>query len=395
MRDAIEVFGVIVIGYFAVLNLLYIGFTGLAWRSITRYLHSLEYAAIDEALASPLTPPISILLPGYNEEAGIVQSVHALLQLRYPEFEVIVINDGSKDSTLQQLQEAFDLVEAPRALRGTVAHAPIRGTYRAPRHRELLVVDKENGGKADALNAGVDAARYPYVCAVDADAIIEPEALLRVAKPLLDDPDLVVATGGIVRIANGCTVEDGRVTEVRLPSSRLATLQVVEYFRAFLVGRVGWSQLHALLIISGAFGLFRRSTVEAVGGWAVLAIFGSFLGVGWGSASSLGAGGTASTLSERFPDEICDCKGLSSPKRRTTSPLAVSAPTIGVRRAESSGCGRAAMATPSASATPTTSQPCTSMQFSRFAARRGGVWIAATIADPMAAPSTPARPWAA
>ena len=161
---------------------------------------------------------------------------------------------------MQQLQEAFDLVPAPRALRGTVAHAPIRGTYRAPRHQELLVVDKENGGKADALNAGVDAARYPYVCAVDADAIIEPEALLRVAKPLLDDPDLVVATGGIVRIANGCTVEDGRVTEVRLPSSRLATLQVVEYFRAFLVGRVGWSQLHALLIISGAFGLFRRST---------------------------------------------------------------------------------------------------------------------------------------
>ena len=122
------------------------------------------------------------------------------------------------------------------------------------------MVDKDNGGKADALNAGIDAARYPYVCAVDADAIIEPEALLRVAKPLLDDPDLVVATGGIVRIVNGCRVEDGRVTDVRLPTNRLATLQVVEYFRAFLVGRVGWSQLQALLIISGAFGLFRRST---------------------------------------------------------------------------------------------------------------------------------------
>src|SRR5262249_6271463 len=144
---------------------------------------------------------------------------------------------------------------------------PIRATFRSPRHRELLVVDKDNGGKADALNAGVDSARYPYVCAVDADAIIEPEALLRVAKPLLDDPDLVVATGGGVRIANGCRVESGRVTDVRLPQSRLATLQVVEYFRAFLVGRVGWSRLHALLIISGAFGLFRRETVEAVGGW--------------------------------------------------------------------------------------------------------------------------------
>jgi cellulose synthase/poly-beta-1,6-N-acetylglucosamine synthase-like glycosyltransferase len=268
VRDFVEVFGVVVIAYFAVLNLLYIGFTALAWRSITGYLRSLEYAAIEEALASPMTPPVSILLPAYNEEAGVVQSVAALLQLRYPEFEVIVVNDGSKDSTLERLTEAFDLVAAPRALRGTVAHAPIRATFRSPRRPELLVVDKENGGKADALNAGVDAARYPYVCAVDADAIIEPEALLRVAKPLLDDPDLVIATGGIVRIANGCHVQDGRVVEVRLPASRLATLQVVEYFRAFLVGRVGWSSLRALLIISGAFGLFRRETVEAVGGWS-------------------------------------------------------------------------------------------------------------------------------
>jgi cellulose synthase/poly-beta-1,6-N-acetylglucosamine synthase-like glycosyltransferase len=266
-RDVVETFGLVVIVYFAALNLLYIGFTALAWRSITRYLRSLEYAAIEEALASPMTPPVSILLPAYNEEAGVVQSVHALLQLRYPEFEVIAINDGSRDGTLERLTEAFGLVNAPRALRGTVAHAPVRSTFRSARHPELLVVDKVNGGKADALNAGVDAARYPYVCAVDADAIIEPDALLRVAKPLLDDPELVVATGGIVRIANGCRVEDGRVTDVRLPSSRLATLQVVEYFRAFLVGRVGWSHMRALLIISGAFGLFRRETVEAVGGW--------------------------------------------------------------------------------------------------------------------------------
>jgi cellulose synthase/poly-beta-1,6-N-acetylglucosamine synthase-like glycosyltransferase len=267
MREVVEVFGVIVITYFAIVSLIYIGFTMLAWRSITRYLRSLEYAAIEEALASPMTPPVSILLPAYDEEAGVVQSVAALLQLRYPEFEVIVVNDGSKDSTLERLREAFDLIAAPKALRGLVAHAPILATYRSARHPELLVVDKENGGKADALNAGVDAARYPYVCAVDADAIIEPEALLRVAKPLLDDPDLVVATGGIIRIANGCRVQDGLVTEVRLPESRLATLQVVEYFRAFLVGRVGWSELRALLIISGAFGLFRRETVEAVGGW--------------------------------------------------------------------------------------------------------------------------------
>src|SRR3954463_12477292 len=140
IQTFVEAFGVVVISYFAVLNLLYIAFTALAWRSITRYLHSLEYAAIDEALASPLTPPISILLPAYNEEAGVVQSVHALLQLRYPELEVIVVNDGSRDATLERLTEAFELVPAPRALRGTVAHAPISATYRSPHRPELLVL---------------------------------------------------------------------------------------------------------------------------------------------------------------------------------------------------------------------------------------------------------------
>ena len=156
--------------------------------------------------------------PAYNEEAGIVESVHALLAAALPAVRVIVVNDGSKDGTLAAAAARRSTSSRRRGrCAGRIPHAPIRGTYRAPRHRELLVVDKENGGKADALNAGVNAARYPYVCAVDADAILEPDALLRVAKPLLDDPDLVVATGGIVRIANGCTVEDGRVTEVRLP----------------------------------------------------------------------------------------------------------------------------------------------------------------------------------
>ena len=266
-RFVIQAFGVAVIAWFAALNLVCIVLTALAARSIRRHLLAREFVAIDEAFASPMTPPVSILLPAYNEEAGVVQSVASLLALRFPELEVIVVNDGSRDGTLARLQEAFELVPAPRALRGTLPHAPIRATYRSRRHRELLVLDKDNGGKADALNAGVDAARFPYVCAIDADAIIEPDALLRVAKPLLDEPELVVATGGIVRIANGCRVQDGRVSEVGLPRSRLAMLQVVEYFRGFLVGRVGWSQLHGLLIISGAFGLFRRATVEAVGGW--------------------------------------------------------------------------------------------------------------------------------
>ena len=257
----------IALGYFAALNGIYLFLTAIAWRSVTHHRRRRSYAGTDEAFASPLTPPISVLLPAYNEAAGIVESVRSLLALRYPEHEVIVVNDGSTDDTLKRLVAAFDLVPVRKALRDSVATAPVRGAYASRRHHQLWVVDKVNGGKADALNAGLNAARYPYVCAVDADAILEEEALLRVAKPVVDDPDVVAATGGIIRIANGCRIDHGEVAEVGLPRSRLATFQTVEYFRAFLVGRVGLSRFGSLLIISGAFGLFRRSLVEAAGGW--------------------------------------------------------------------------------------------------------------------------------
>ena len=268
MTLTFQVIAIVAIAYYIALSMIYLGFTTVAWRGITDHLHGRSYAGAEEAFASTLVPPISILLPGYNEEAGIVESIHSLLSLRYPEFEVLVINDGSSDATLDRLRDAFELAPIHKALRESIPTAPVHGCYVARHHPELIVIDKENGGKADALNAGLNAARYPYVCAVDADAILEPDALLRVAKPILDDPELVAATGGIVRIVNGCRVEHGQVVEVALPSSRLATLQVVEYFRAFLVGRMGWSRIGSLLIISGAFGLFRRSVVEAVGGWS-------------------------------------------------------------------------------------------------------------------------------
>jgi cellulose synthase/poly-beta-1,6-N-acetylglucosamine synthase-like glycosyltransferase len=242
-------------------------FTVLSWQSVTGHLRRRQYAAMSEAMASPFTPPASILLPAYNEEAGVVQSVHSLLDLHYPELEVIVINDGSTDATLAELDREFDLVPVRLVLRDAIPFAPVKATYVARADSRLIVVDKENGGKADALNCGLEAASYPYVCAVDADALIEEDALLRVALPMLEEPERVVATGGIVRIVNGCRVDSGRVTEVRLPRGRLATLQVIEYFRAFLVGRTAWSRLRGLLIISGAFGWFKRSTVEAAGGY--------------------------------------------------------------------------------------------------------------------------------
>lgn len=268
LGDALLVLSALTLAYFVVLNAIYLTFTAIAWRGLTAHLRLRGHSAIEESFASPLTPPISILLPAYNEEAVVVESVTSLLNLRYPEFEVVVVNDGSGDTTLDRLHAEFDLVPVRKALRTEIATAPIQTAYVSRRHANLWVIDKVNGGKADALNAGVNAARYPLVCAIDADAVLEEDALLRVAKPMLDYPDLVVATGGIVRVANGCIIEGGRVLEVNLPRSRLATLQVIEYFRAFLIGRVGWSRMNALLIISGAFGLFRRSLVVAVGGYA-------------------------------------------------------------------------------------------------------------------------------
>jgi cellulose synthase/poly-beta-1,6-N-acetylglucosamine synthase-like glycosyltransferase len=269
VRPVLEGFALLAFGYFALLSVVYVAFTTLAWRAVARNRRARSYSAVEEAFASPLTPPISIILPAFNEQAGIVESVSSLLALRYPEYEVIVVNDGSTDGTLSELAAAFELLPARKAMRDSIPSARVRATYASRRHPELWVIDKENGGKADALNCAINGARYPYFCAVDADAVLEDDALLRVAKPILDDPEVVVATGGIVRVANGCRIEHGRIVDVRLPRTWLGTFQVVEYFRAFLVGRIGWSRMRSLLIISGAFGLFRRDLVEAAGGYAV------------------------------------------------------------------------------------------------------------------------------
>jgi cellulose synthase/poly-beta-1,6-N-acetylglucosamine synthase-like glycosyltransferase len=267
LRDLLLAYTIVAFLYFVVLNGLYLFLTALAWREMGADVRARRYLALDEMFRSPLTPGISVLVPAFNEEAVIAESVRSLLALRYPRHEVVVVNDGSSDGTVAALRNAFDLTPVRKALRDGIPTAVVRATYVSRSNPGLVVLDKENGGRADALNAAVNAARYPYVCAIDADSLLEEDALLKVAKPILDDPDLLAATGGTVRIANGCRVDHGRIVEVRLPKSRLATVQVLEYFRAFLVARVGWSRLNALGIISGAFGLFRRSLLEAVGGF--------------------------------------------------------------------------------------------------------------------------------
>jgi cellulose synthase/poly-beta-1,6-N-acetylglucosamine synthase-like glycosyltransferase len=208
---------------------------------------------------------VSLIVPAYNEEATIAASVRSFLALRYPLFEVVVVNDGSGDRTVEVLRREFDLWESDQPVRIQLETQPIRGVYSSPAER-LVLLDKENGGKADALNAGICAANYPLVCCIDADIILEEDALLRVARPMIESSK-VVAVGGIVRVANGCEVDSGRVVEVKTPRAAIPNFQIVEYLRAFLAGRTGWSVLNALLIISGAFGMFRRKDFIEAGGY--------------------------------------------------------------------------------------------------------------------------------
>ncbi|MDQ3997453.1 MAG: glycosyltransferase family 2 protein, partial [Gemmatimonadota bacterium] len=190
----------------------------------------------------------------------------SFLTLEYTRHEVIVDNDGSLDGTLARLKEAYELFEVPAAVMVTVKTQRVRGYYRSRLHSKLLVIDKENGGKADALNAALNAANNAYVLAVDADTLIEPDALLRLARPFLLGTR-IAAVGGTVRVANACTIVHGRVTEARVDRRWLPGIQTVEYLRAFLFGRLGWNRLGGNLIISGTFGLFRREYLLAIHGY--------------------------------------------------------------------------------------------------------------------------------
>jgi len=211
--------------------------------------------------------PISILVPAYNEQETIVENIKSLISLKYPKFEVIVINDGSKDETLNRVIQEFDLKEVNQPVRYRINTNKIRGIYKNLDIPNLIVVDKENGGKADALNAGINISNYPIVTSIDADSILESDSLVRVVMPFIEDKK-TIAVGGIVRIANGSVIKRGRVVDIGLPKSRVAMFQIVEYLRAFLTGRVGWDAVNSLLIVSGAFGAFKKDAVIEVGGYA-------------------------------------------------------------------------------------------------------------------------------
>jgi len=245
----------------------------IALKTSATHQRGIESFRLRWITESPLAPPITLLAPALNEERSIRVSIRNLLELDYPELEVIVINDGSKDRTLQELQDEFKLRQIRMVYVQEVPSARIRGAYRSDADPRLLVIDKESGGsKADAVNAGLNAATSPYVCIVDSDSMLERDALLRIMVPVLADPKRVVGVGGIIRILNGSEIRGGQVKRVRLPRKSIEIIQVVEYLRAFLIGREAWAQGNMMLIISGAFGLFRTDLVRAVGGYRAKAI---------------------------------------------------------------------------------------------------------------------------
>ncbi len=255
-------------GYFVCINIAYILMLMLAFNAIKKYSQHVQSLEMKNLFLSPFAKPVSLLVPAHNEQESIVESVKSILQLQYPTFEIILINDGSTDQTLKRLIKPFDLVKTKNVYRPQLPCQKIKGIYESTTYSNLTVIDKENGGKADALNAGINVSKYPLICSLDADSVLESDVLLKIVRPFMED-QTTVAAGGSIRIANGCEIFNGRINKIGLPETFLGKVQVMEYLRSFLAGRVAFSIVNGLIIISGAFGIFKKEKVIEIGGYNI------------------------------------------------------------------------------------------------------------------------------
>ncbi len=266
LRDLILKFNYFILVYVIIVNTIYFIQLILSSFSLYDYIKKMAYSGYRTYTKSDNMIPISVLVPAYNEQETIIDNIKSLLSLNYPTFEIVVINDGSKDETLNRIVDAFNLKKVYQPIRNLIKTKNITSVYKSLDVPNLVLVDKENGGKADALNAGINISKYPVFTSIDADSILESDSLVRVIMPFIEDR-LTIAVGGIVRIANGSTIKNGKIESVNLPKNHLALFQIIEYLRAFLSGRMGWGAMNALLIISGAFGAFRKDIIVEAGGY--------------------------------------------------------------------------------------------------------------------------------
>lgn len=262
-------FNAVIFCYAITVTVCYIVFGIFSAIALNAYLRKNSFVDYNAILSSPYAPAVSLIAPAYNEEKTIVDNIRSLLSLHYNNFEVLIVNDGSKDNTLQTMIDAYELEKVDFAVNPRLPSKNIRGVYKSANkaHKKLVVVDKENGGKADALNAGINISQYDLITCIDVDCIIEQDAILKLVKPFMQEDKHVIATGGVVRIANSCDIEDGRLITAHVPEQPIARFQVIEYLRAFLMGRMAWSRLNGLLLISGALGFFDKRVVIACGGY--------------------------------------------------------------------------------------------------------------------------------
>jgi poly-beta-1,6-N-acetyl-D-glucosamine synthase len=263
VENGIIVITIVIFGSYVTLAL----FSALSMMNYIRKNSFVDYKVL---LSSPLVPSISVIAPAYNEGKTIIDNIRSLMSLHYNDFEIVIVNDGSSDNTMEKVIKAYDLELVDFVYEEKIKTKHIRGIYKSRNKafNKLIVIDKDNGGKSDALNAGVNFTQKEFIAVVDVDSVLVEDALLIMTKPFLEETDSkIIASGGVIRIANSCKIEDGKITEVNLPRRFLPRVQVLEYTRSFLMGRMAWSKLNGLLLVSGAFGMFNRDIVVKVGGY--------------------------------------------------------------------------------------------------------------------------------
>lgn len=263
-----QAFGVFIFFYMIGIIVVYSLMLFFAFIHLKSSVRLDKYLENDVNLKEVYSKPVSVIVPAYNEEQGVIATIHSLLTVEYPQYEIVVVNDGSKDSTLQLVIDEFKMEEVFQTVPRHLETERIRGIYRSPIHSNIVLIDKENGGKADALNVGINVSKYPYFCSIDGDSLLESKSLLQVMKPIIASNGRVIAAGGSVRIANGSDIQFGQVLHSVVPNNPVVIMQIIEYLRAFYMGRIALSKFNLVLIISGAFSVFSKEYVIKVGGYS-------------------------------------------------------------------------------------------------------------------------------